>query len=72
MPAILQYIQQLLAASPFVPFFIQLTSGENIAVVTKTGVTFPVTNQGVFVILSQGAFRAYTDQAIQFVELTTQ
>lgn len=72
MPAILQYIQQLLAATPFAPFAIRLTSGETIQITAHTQVTFPISGQGVFVLLSKGSFRAYTDTNIDHVELSTQ
>ena len=72
MPPILQYIEQLLAALPFEPFSIQLSSGENISITAKTQVTFPITGQGVILLLSKGSFRAYTDSAIDYVQLSTQ
>lgn len=71
MPPILQYIQQLLAATPFAPFTIRLTSGESIQVTSHTGVTFPITGQGVFLLLSKGAFRAYSDTNIDHVQVGT-
>jgi hypothetical protein len=68
-PPILQYIQQLLAATPFAPFTIRLTTGEDIQITSNTQVTFPVSGQGVFLVLSQGHHRAHTDSAIQHVQL---
>jgi hypothetical protein len=68
-PPILLYIQQLLAATPFKPFTVRMNSGESIDITAQTQVTFPVSGQGVFVLLSQGHFRAYTDTSIDHVEL---
>jgi hypothetical protein len=68
MPAIFQYIQQLLAATPFAPFSIRLTSGETIQVSSSTGVSFPISGQGVMVALFGGYHRAVTDSSIQYVQ----
>jgi uncharacterized protein YlxW (UPF0749 family) len=68
MPPIFQYIQQLLAATPFQPFSIRLTIGETIQVNSATGCSFPITGQGVMVTLISGHRRAITDSAISYVQ----
>jgi hypothetical protein len=68
MPPIFQYIQQLLAATPFQPFSIRLTTGETIQVSSAAVCTFPISGQGVMVTLISGHRRAITDSSISYVQ----
>jgi hypothetical protein len=57
-----------LAATPFAPFSIRLTTGETIQINSSTGATFPITGQGVMVALIGGHHRAITDANISYVQ----
>jgi hypothetical protein len=71
MPPILQYIQNLLAATPFKPFVIKLDTGERVEINTATACSFPISGQALIVAIIKGYYRAFTDQNIEYVELTS-